>query len=381
MNIKPAIVKYVLTGAVVLVAALAVLWKYWAYVTNPWTRDGQVRANVIQVAPRVSGPIVDLPIKDNQFVEAGDLLFEIDPRTYQAALDQASAQLDDTRDNLKDLEQRVKASGAALDQTASQIKQAQSAVKSAQAEFVRAQKDFERASDLVKKGDISKRNFDQSKASYDVAQADLDKARSRLIQANAARLQAEAELARAKADLGAPGEENAQLRAAKAALKTAELNLEFTRVKASVDGYVTNLNLRLGSQAVANRPALALVDVNSYWVHGYFRETLVGRIKPGNRAVITLMSFPDKPLTGVVDSLGWGIAQQDGSTGQDLLPSISPTFEWIRLAQRVPVRVHLEQVPDEVELRVGTTASVLVMAGTHGEESKEPVPAAPRALQ
>ena len=116
-------------------------------------------------------------------------------------------------------------------------------------------------------------------------------------------------------------------------------------------------------------------------MHGYFRETLVGRIHAGDRAVITLMSYPHSPLIGVVDSLGWGIAQQDGSTGQDLLPSISPTFEWIRLAQRVPVRVHLEQVPEEVELRVGTTASVLVMTGAHGEESKEPVPAAPRALQ
>ena len=375
------LLKISLTAIVVLAAVAAAAFKYWEYITNPWTRDGQVRANVIQVAPRVSGPIVKLPINDNQFVKAGDLLFEIDPRTYQAALDQARAQLDDTRDNLKDLEQRVKAAEAALEQSNSQIKQAESAVKSAEAEFVRAQKDFERASDLVKKGDISKRNYDQAKASYDVAQADLDKAQSRLIQANAARLQAEAELARAKADLGAPGEENAQLRAAKAALKTAELNLEFTRVRASVDGYVTNLNLRLGSQAVANQPALALVDSNSYWVHGFFRETLVGRIEPGNQAVITLMSYPDSPLTGVVDSIGWGIAQQDGSTGQDLLPSISPTFEWIRLAQRVPVRIHLEELPDGVELRVGTTASVLVRTGTSDGSGHNKAPPLPAALQ
>jgi multidrug resistance efflux pump len=371
------ILKVLLTGVVVLVAAAAVALKYWDYLTNPWTRDGQVRANVIQVAPRVSGPIVKLPIVDNQFVNAGDLLFEIDPRTYQAALDQASAQLDETRDDLRDLEQQVKAAEAALDQSASQIKQAESAVKSAEAEYVRAKKDFERASDLVKKGDISKRQFDQTKADNDVAQADLDKAQSRLIQANAARLQAEAELARSKADLGAPGEENAQLRGAKAALETAKLDLEFTQVKASVDGYVTNLNLRLGSQAVANQPALALVDVNSYWVHGFFRETMVGRVKPGDHAVITLMSYPDAPLKGIVDSIGWGIAQQDGSTGQDLLPSISATFEWIRLAQRVPVRVHLEEVPDDVELRVGTTASVLVRTGTgSGNKETPPIPAA-----
>jgi multidrug resistance efflux pump len=372
--------KVLLTGIVVLAAAAAVVFKYWDYMTNPWTRDGQVRANVIQVAPRVSGPIVKLGVVDNQFVKAGDLLFEIDPRTYKAALDQASAKLDETRDDLKDLEQRVNVAQAALDQSASQIKQAESAVKSAEAESIRAQADFERATSLVAKGDISKRNFDQSKASNDVAQADLDKAQSRLIQANAARLQAEAELARSKADLGAPGEENAQLRGAKAALETAKLNLEFTQVKASVDGYVTNLTLRLGSQAVANQPALALVDVNSYWVHGFFRETMVGRMKPGDQAVITLMSYPESPLTGVVDSIGWGIAQQDGSTGQDLLPTINPTFEWIRLAQRVPVRVHLEEVPEDVALRVGTTASVLVRTGA-GDGSGTAIAPVPGALQ
>jgi len=375
------LLKTLSTALVVLAAAGAVAFKYWDYIANPWTRDGQVRAQVIQVAPRVSGPIVKLPIKDNQFVKAGDLLFEIDPRTYKAALDQASANLDQTRDHLKDLEQQVKGAQAAVDQSGSQIKQAESAVKSAEAELTKAEADYKRGVKLVKKGDISKRAFDAAKASYDVAQADLDKARSALIQAQSAKLQAEAGLASAKADLGQPGEDNAQLRGAKAQLETAQLDLEFSEVRASVDGYVTNLNLRLGSQAVANQPALALVDVNSYWVHGYFRETLVGTMKPGDQAVITLMSYPDSPLTGVVDSIGWGIAQQDGSTGEDLLPSISPTFEWIRLAQRVPVRVHLEQIPDGVELRVGTTGSVLVMTGNSGGASGLSTVPAPAALQ
>ena len=168
------------------------------------------------------------------------------------------------------------------------------------------------------------------------------------------------------------------LRAAKATLETAELNLEFTRMKASVDGYVTNLNLRLCSQAVANQPALALVDVNSYWIDGYFKENTIGHMRQGDRAIVTLMSYPDTPLEGHVDSLGWGIAQQDGSTGFELLPNVSPTFEWIRLAQRVPVRVHLTDVPDGIQLRVGTTASVLVMTG---ENQDGTAPPAPKALQ
>jgi multidrug resistance efflux pump len=379
MNPKSAIIKYALTGVVVLVAVLAALWKYWAYVTNPWTRDGQVRANVIQVAPRVSGPIVALPIQDNQPVAAGDLLFKIDPRTYQVTLNQANANLDETRDRLADLGAQVQAAEAAQAQAQSGIPQAQSLVASATATLDRTQKDFERARDLVVKGDVSKRGFDEAKAAYTVAQADLAKAQAQLTQARAALLQAQAELARSKAELGAPGEENAQLRAAKAALETATLNLEFTEVRASVDGYVTNLNLRIGSQAVANQPALALVDMESFWVAGYFRETQVGRVRPGDRAVITLMTYPDQPLQGVVDSIGWGIHQSDGSSGPDLLPDVSPTFQWIRLAQRVPVRVHLEAVPAEVKLRVGTTASVLVT--TNSDPAKPGIPPVPRALQ
>jgi multidrug resistance efflux pump len=155
-----------------------------------------------------------------------------------------------------------------------------------------------------------------------------------------------------------------------AAVRTAELNLEFTQVKAPVDGYVTNLNLRLGSQAVANQPSLALVDVSSYWIDGFFKENVIAGIGAGDQAVVTLMTYPDTPLEGRVESLGWGIAQQDGSTGFELLPNISPTFEWIRLAQRVPVRVHLVDVPEGIALRVGTTASVLVRTGTAGEEGE-----------
>ena len=141
---------------------------------------------------------------------------------------------------------------------------------------------------------------------------------------------------------------------------SAQLNLEFTEVRASVDGYVTNLELRLGSQAVASRAALALIDRNSFWVHGFFKESELAGMQSGDRAQVTLMTYPDQPLDAVVDSIGWGIAQPDGSPGHNLLPSVSPTFQWIRLAQRVPVRVHLLQVPEDINLRVGTTASVLV---------------------
>jgi multidrug resistance efflux pump len=121
--------KYLITGTIVLVAIGVFAIKYWDYITNPWTRDGQVRAQVIQITPRVSGPIVKLPIKDNQFVKAGDLLFEIDPRTFAADLEHARAELDDTRDNIEALGKQVEAAQANVQAAGATVKEAQSAIK------------------------------------------------------------------------------------------------------------------------------------------------------------------------------------------------------------------------------------------------------------
>jgi multidrug resistance efflux pump len=373
--------KYFLTGIIVLIAVLVAGIKYWDYITNPWTRDGQVRAQVIQITPRVSGPLVKLPVEDNQFVKAGDLLFEIDRRTFEADLDQARAKLDNTRDQIEALAKQVEAAQADVEAADATIKQSQAAIKGYTGRVEETLKEYRRQKTLDKQGATSKRMVEESKANWVAAVNQKANAEAQLLQMQASLSEAIANLAKAKANLGAPGDQNAQVRQAKAEVRSAELNLEFTQKKAPVDGYVTNLNLRLGSQAVENQPIMALVDVNSYWVTGFFRENYIEDIREGDRAIIALMSYPDKPLEGRVDSLGWGIAQDDGSTGFDLLPNISPTFEWIRLAQRVPVRIHLDKVPEEVKLRVGTTASVLVMTGTGGSTSDNPAVAAPKALQ
>lgn len=150
--------------------------------------------------------------------------------------------------------------------------------------------------------------------------------------------------------------------AAKEQLRGARLNRTYTKIYASVDGYVSNIDFQIGTQAVANKPILALVDSNSFWVFGYFRESQIGEINIGDEARVTLMAYPDQPLNGHVESLGWGIAPSDGTVGYNLLPSIKPVFQWIRLAQRIPVRVALDDLPKGVELRFGLTASVMVMA-------------------
>ena len=373
--------KYFLTGALVLIAAVLIFYKYWDYVVNPWTRDGQVRAQVIQITPRVSAPIVKLPIRDNQFVKTGDLLFKIDPRTFEAALEQSKAELDSTLDNIEALARQVEAAQADVNAAEANIKQAEAAIKGYAGRVEETLKTYKRQQTLEKKGATSKRLVEEAKGDWVAAVNRVANAEARKLQMQASLSESKANLAKAKADLGAPGEENAKLRRARAAVHQAALKLEFTEVRAPVDGYVTNLNLRLGSQAVENQPVLALVDVNSFWIVGYFRENYIADIRPGDQVIVTLMTYPGKPMGGRVDSLGWGIAQEDGSTGFDLLPNISPTFEWIRLAQRVPVRIHLDQLPEDVKLRVGTTASVLVMTETAGKKSDKLAVAAPRALQ
>jgi multidrug resistance efflux pump len=305
-----AFIKYLTTGLVVLIAAAFAYSMYSDYVTNPWTRDGQVQAQVVQIAPRVSGPIIELPLIDNQQVRAGDILFRIDPRTYAATVAQVEAQL------LYD--------------------------KAVLAETIDEEK---RGRKIRKKnpGAISEEELNLRINKRKAAEANI--------------------------------------KLSEAELDNAQLDLEFCDVLAPVDGFVTNLKLRIGSQVVANTPALALVDSSSYWVYGFFRENYIADVSAGDRAVVTLMTYPDQPFKGTVESLGWGIAQQDGSTSYDLLPSISPTFEWIRLAQRVPVVIKIDSLPDGIELRVGTTASVLVLPGTAGTSLGDELQAAPRLLQ
>ena len=363
--------KHWVTGAIVFAAIVAGVLMWRVHLANPWTRDGQVQANVIQIAPRVSGPIITLPIRDNQFVHAGDLLFEIDPRTYQASLDQARAQLDQAGGNVEASVKQVESARAGIEVSRATINQAQSQTAQLVSVIARNKAEYERQQDLLPKKATSQKALERAQAAYDVSVEEKKMAEAGVRQAEANLRKAEAALAEAEARLGALGDANPQLRVALAAVQQADLNLEFTGVRAPTDGYIANLRLRIGSHVVANQPTLALVDTSSYWVDGFFKENEVVGIESGDRAVVTLMSYPDRPLTGVVDSVGWGISQQDGSTGVDLLPRVSATFEWIRLAQRIPVRVHLTDVPKDVQLRVGTTGSVLVSKRSGPETKNE----------
>lgn len=277
----------------VIVLGAAAYWghqKFAEYFNNPWTRDGQVRAQVIQVAPRVSGMVVRIAVVDNQFVRKGDLLFEIDPEPFEIQVAQTQAQLK---------REKVNARGRKIE--------------------------YERVAEIARgdRGAVSQKDLDRHEVNYLKSLANIDTLKE---QRNAAKL-----------------------------------NLAFTKVYASVDGYVSNINFQIGSQAVANQPILALVDADSFWVFGYFRESMLAKIAIGDKAKVTLMAYPDRPISGEVESIGWGIAPSDGNPGANLLPSVNPVFQWIRLAQRIPVRIRLGALPEGVALRFGLSASVMVL--------------------
>jgi multidrug resistance efflux pump len=283
--VKP---KIFITLAVVALALVAALLLYARYLTKPWTRDAYVRANVVGVAPRVAGPIVQIPVKDNQAVKKGDLLFQIDPRTFQATLDQARGQLAQAQAKLVDLEANAK-----------------------------------RAVDLLAKNVISREQYDDQVQAFEAAKADVE--------------------------------------AAQAAVENAQLDLDFTTVVSPVDGYLTNINTSPGTFVAAGQQLLALVDTSTFWVAAYFKETQINHVQPGDTVRITLMGHNGQPFEGEVVSTAWGIFVQDGSTaGNQMLPDVQQTVDWVRLPNRFPVRVQVTGEPP-VPLRIGQTASVAVL--------------------
>jgi multidrug resistance efflux pump len=283
---KTRLFRHLITLIIVGLAGWAAVALYQRYVENPWTRDGQVRANIVGIAPRVSGPIIHVGVRDNQEVKKGDLLFEIDPADFQAQVNLSTGQ-----------------------------------VLNAEANFKQQQQNLERQTDLYKRRVNAQQDFQNAQDNFEAAQA--------------------------------------QLLSAKANLELARLNLSYTKVFATVDGFVTNMNTSEGTYVTAGNQLMALVDTDSFWVAGYFKETQLAHIELGQKANLTFMGYPDQPFEGVVRSVGWGVYVQDGSgnAGTNLLPSISQTVDWVRLPQRFAVRIQVVGRPP-VSLRIGQTVYV-----------------------
>ena len=420
MTKKPKLpTRLLTTGAVVVVAVIAVGFLYSRYVKAPWTRDGQVSADIVKIAPQVTGTVDEVSVVDNQFVRKGDLLFEIDPVDFELRVETARIQLEEARQQVASLEAAVTAQEASVSQAEAVIRTAKAQIEAAKAAVAAAEgkvssgyaglrsaqasinkctaqleekiRERDRAQKLAADGAGSVAMAEGKAAAVQAAEATLEGARASLSEAEASLYQGEAsldqaranqviaeaglgeadaalatalaKLAQAQANLGVPGEENTQIRAAKVNLAQAELKLGWTQIRAPADGYVTNLGVDEGDFAFPGIPMLAFVNSASVHVKGFFRETQLRHIKPGDRAVVTLMGYRNKPIEGVVDSIGWAInppkiATTEGMSG--LVPQVQPSFDWIRLAQRVPVRVRLGDIPEGVQLISGTTASVVI---------------------
>jgi len=281
------LIRYLVTLVAVAAAVVAGWWLWDFYTLSPWTRDAQVQANVVEVAPDVSGLISSINVVDNQPVRKGDVLFVIDQQRFTLALEQAQAS----------------------------VAQYESALKL-------AQDDANRDAQVM---------ANDSSAISAVA----------------------AETSRTRAD-----EASASLDLARAELNVARLNLERSTVRAPVNGFVTNLTATVGDYATTGNGVLAVVDRDSFYVYAYFMETKLPAVRIGAPAEVRLMAG-GRVLEGTVQGLSRAIANTtDGS--RQLLATVDPNFEWIRLAQRIPVRIALKNLPDDLLLAAGMSATVVV---------------------
>jgi multidrug resistance efflux pump len=363
-DIMKNIISKLPTLVLVLVAIVVAYMGYQQWIERPWTRDGQVRADIVKIAPRVSGYIVEVAVQDNHFVRKGELLFRVDPSSYQLAVDTAQVQLEQAREDVTALGATVKAAAAMVLQSEAGVVAARAMIKQQQAALANARAESKRATRLVGDKAGSVENAQKKAATVLESQAAVDSARASLSQAEAALTSSKANLDQAKASLGEPGDANVRIREAMVQLEEARLKLSWTSINAPVDGFITNLDVNEGAFGVAGTPIAAFVDSSSFRVDGYFQETKLKHITPGDRAIITLMSHPDTELKGVVDSIGYAVNPPDIADTEGvsyLVPQVEPTFDWVRLPQRVPVRIRLEEVPEDIQLVSGMTASVAIL--------------------
>ena len=278
------IIRIIITLAVIVAAVVSGRWVWDHYLYTPWTRDGKVQADIITIAPDVSGWVTKLAVQDNQQVKKGDVIFQVDVKRYQAVVDELQAQ----------------------------VRNETLALELARHEFSRREK-------LHQSNSISAEELESSRISADMAEASLD--------------------------------------LAKANLASAQIDLERASITSPVDGTIVNLTLREGNYVSQGSPVLSVVAANSIYVTGYFEETKLPLIHEGQKATITLMSG-GKPITGTVKSIGNAIADTNTSANGQLLPQVQQTFNWVRLAQRVPVDIELKEIPKDTRLVAGMTASI-----------------------
>jgi membrane fusion protein, multidrug efflux system len=378
---------------VVIAAALSLLVSIYQVDRHPRTDDANVWANYIEIAPEVSGRLVQLPVKDNAFVKKGDLLFVIDPRPYEYALQQALAdqelleqQIIDEKRKIAAQNSAVEAAGAAVHVSKTGIQTAVSSIDLAKAAVVRAQaakataearlkyatNDLNRIQPLLQKQyvtvdqvdqantavRVAQGNYDESQAALGQAQASLDEAILRHEQAGNTAVESQARLGQAVHTVDRVETLLAQRPAKTAKVDSARLDLERTQVPSPFDAYVTNMNISEGAYAHPGSPIFTLIDTRNWYVIANYRESKLKNIRIGSSVDVYLMGHPDRRFKGHVESIGYGVFPEDGKVSGGL-PNIERTLNWVHLSARFPVRIHIDD-PDSILFRIGATAVTVV---------------------
>lgn len=325
-----------------IVLGACVVLMFWYLVSDrltPYTSQARVHALVIPVASQVSGIVIDVFVANNEYVEAGQELFRIDPGTYQLAVETAQA-------NMQSARQATGASGAGVDA-------ALASVESARAGLVRANQDGVRLRRIKDEdpGAISDRRLEQAEASVAVAVAQL--------------ASAEANLEKARQDLGETGDQNSRILQAQAALDQAQLDLSRTTIRAATDGLLTDVRLDRGNFASAGAPQMTFIGVHNIWIQADFTENNLGHIDAGDPVEIVFDGLPGRVIPGRITSTGFGVDVAAAPLGS--LPSVDNNREWLRDAQRFPVQVEfqLRDENDRLAVRVGAQASVITYTGNN----------------
>src|SRR5712672_800208 len=299
---------------------------------TPSSSQAVVQAYVVRMAPEVAGRVIGVDVADNARVDAGQVLFRIDPRPFEIAVAEAQAQVEQ-------IGQTLGASTAAVDS-------AQAKVVKETAELENVQAQTERVFELVKRG------------VYPASKADTARAARAVLTAS------QADLAKAREELGPKGADNPQLKAALATLERARLNLLYTTVKAPADGLVSNLQLATGQFIGAGQAALTFIDLSTVWVSADFKENSLEYMSTSDRAELVFDSLPGAVFKAHVESIGWGVSQNsvDPNTG---LPTIKNATGWVRDPQRFPVRLIVDETPPRGSVRFGSQVNVVVYAGNN----------------
>jgi membrane fusion protein, multidrug efflux system len=304
---------------------------------RPSTYDAYIQAYIVNMAPEVSGRIVDLNVRDNQQVKQGEVLFQIDPRPYQLRVDQARAAV-------QALEAQLAVSTSEVASQTSGAEAAASGIGAAEAQLALATSTLNRLQPLLGRGFVSAEQVDEARAAKETARIGLERARQTAAQARQA--------------ITSTKPIEAQLDGARATLALAERDLNKTAARSPSNGRITALQVAAGEFANAGHPLFTIIDTEHWYAIGNFREADLVGIKPGQRATVFVMAQPDLPLRGTVDSLGWGVTSGVSATFGGL-PHVERTLNWVRIAARFPVRVMLDKPPEDL-MRLGASAVIAI---------------------